>query len=227
MQGNGKGLDWLGLMTGAVHDAKNGLALLVAETDELLQNCRDDQKTSLEDLRLQSLKINQTLTRLIGLYRLEQGDYLPQRIEQPVLDMIEEAVLPVRNDLLRRGVTLDIECDDMLEASFDHALLSSVVFNLLNNAMRYAFRRLFVRVHSVQGGVEILVEDDGPGFDADQLDRELAQSAGNLSASGSGLGLAFAAQVMKLHSSEHAQGELTVDNQSSLGGARCRVFLPW
>ena len=107
----------------------------------------------------------------------------------------------------------------------DARLLSRVVGNLLRNAQKYAAARIVLSAGRHADGIEIAVDDDGPGIpDAERdkvfepfyrLDRSRDRATG-----GFGLGLSIARKAVALHG-----GTLRVET-SALGGARFVVRLP-
>jgi signal transduction histidine kinase len=102
-------------------------------------------------------------------------------------------------------------------------LLRRALRNLVENASTHA-ERSWVGVAETEDGVEIIVEDDGPGIPADQLaavlepfkrlDPSRARASG-----GAGLGLAIAAAVAQAHG-----GSLMLENRDQ-GGLRARLRL--
>ena len=72
------------------------------------------------------------------------------------------------------------------------------------------------------GGVEVVVEDDGPGLPADERRRVLEPFArgSRAAAPGTGLGLAVVAQQASIHGGEVRLGD------AAAGGLRAGVRLP-
>ena len=107
----------------------------------------------------------------------------------------------------------------------DQTALAQVVRNLVDNAARHADEAMSVTVREGGHGVELIVEDDGPGIPEDQrqrvferfvrLDEARARDSG-----GSGLGLAIVKEIVAAHG-----GSVAVSS-SELGGARFVVRLP-
>jgi signal transduction histidine kinase len=102
--------------------------------------------------------------------------------------------------------------------------LRRVVSNLVNNALRYG-KRADVRVHRAGEAVRIVIEDEGPGIPADQLDAvtrpfyRLETSRSRLTG-GSGLGLYIARDLVARQG-----GTLTLENRAE-GGLRATIELP-
>ena len=95
--------------------------------------------------------------------------------------------------------------------------------NLLENAFRWARRRVEVRAHHDAGGlVTIVIEDDGPGLRPDQIPQVLRPGERiDESVPGFGFGLPIARELAELYG-----GELDLD-ASALGGLRVTLRLPF
>lgn len=102
--------------------------------------------------------------------------------------------------------------------------LARMVRNLLDNACAYASTRVDVTLETIDGRVELVVSDDGPGVAPEDrpkiFDRFYrADPVRNPQTSGTGLGLAIAAAVAKAH-------EGTIEVTDGDPGARFVVSLP-
>ena len=106
----------------------------------------------------------------------------------------------------------------------DRRLLGRAIGNLLRNAQKYCERQVALSARRGDG-VEIMVDDDGPGIPHDErarifepfyrLDRSRDRATG-----GFGLGLSIAYKAVALHG-----GSIRVED-SPLGGARFVIHLP-
>jgi two-component system sensor histidine kinase PhoQ len=97
----------------------------------------------------------------------------------------------------------------------------------MDNAAKYGRGRMGVTVRpgaagARQSGVEILIEDNGPGIDRAAW-AELVQrgARGDERREGQGLGLAIAEQLMDAYG-----GKLLLDPSDRLGGAAIRLIFP-
>ncbi len=115
--------------------------------------------------------------------------------------------------------------EELGELVIDRRLLARAVGNLLRNAQKYAGSRILLAATRSADGVEISVDDDGPGIPEDErekvfepfyrLDRSRDRATG-----GFGLGLSIARKAAALHG-----GSLRAES-SPLGGARFVIGLP-
>jgi signal transduction histidine kinase len=118
---------------------------------------------------------------------------------------------------------------DSVWAAVDPDLVDRVIWNLLDNALKFTppGGRVKADVRSSGGAVVVEVADSGPGIPLDQLEAvfdrfhriDEARTPG-VEASGAGLGLAIVKAISNLHG-----GSVTASNQSG-GGAVFRVSLP-
>jgi len=93
--------------------------------------------------------------------------------------------------------------------------------NLVDNACKWAKRRIEVRAASDHGHVVTTVDDDGPGLDPSLRESVLKRGVrADEAAPGSGLGLAIVADLVELYGGSIALGS------SPLGGVRATLRLP-
>ena len=97
-----------------------------------------------------------------------------------------------------------------------------MVGNLMDNAGKWAESRVLVTARQGgERGLELLIEDDGPGLDAAGCESALQRGVRlDEKAPGSGLGLAIVSDLAKAYDGE------VILSRSSLGGLCVRLTLP-
>ncbi len=138
-----------------------------------------------------------------------------------VAALVEE----VRGDASRGGARITARADADLIAIARPNALKRAVSNLVSNAAVHGEHVELDARATPSGGVEIAVDDDGPGIPDDRLEDALTpfirlDDARNQNAKGVGLGLAIARDVARGHG-----GEITLGS-SHLGGLRVILRLP-
>ncbi len=108
----------------------------------------------------------------------------------------------------------------------DRGDLMEILGNVLDNAFKWAERRVLLSTRSINGrrrdGLEIQVEDDGAGIDAVTMERLLQRGVrGDERVEGHGLGLAIVDNLIRDY-----RGELLVSNSTTLGGACFQLRFP-
>jgi two-component system OmpR family sensor kinase len=108
----------------------------------------------------------------------------------------------------RSGRSLTVEPTDGLTVEGDPVRLEQALTNLVDNAIRHGAGEITVRAGERGGGVEIHVEDRGPGFPPAFIDRAFERFSRADSArggNGTGLGLAIVEAIARAHrGSAHA-----------------------
>jgi LPXTG-motif cell wall-anchored protein len=156
---------------------------------------------------------------VLDLARIEavQMTVLPEEIDPTVL--VQEALNTVRNLVESRGLTLEAEIGpDLPPLWVDPTRIRQVLFNLLNNAVRFTENGgITVSVCSEGEEVIFAVADTGVGIAPEYIDRifeEFQQADGSTRRrhGGAGLGLAISQRFVELHN-----GRIWVESQVGHG----------
>jgi two-component system phosphate regulon sensor histidine kinase PhoR len=144
-----------------------------------------------------------------------------------VHDLIREVVKNVAIQVRKRGgkVELELEAEEPLVHA-DRVHLSNVVFNLVDNAIKYADGDLVLSISSAQttDGVELRFKDNGIGIAKEHLgkvfDRLYRVPTGNVhDVKGFGLGLSYVKTVIDRH-----QGSIRVESETGKGSTFIMVL---
>jgi signal transduction histidine kinase len=213
----------LGVLAASLaHQVGNPLAVLLAGLPAVRRKLapaispRDDQVfVAMID---SSERIHTLIKDLMDLSRVDQEAVARLRPADGV-----RACVRLVEARLQGAVQIDVDIDDALELEGRPGDLSHVFLNLIDNAARAAepCGRVCLRIARRADLAVFEVEDSGPGIPTDAQEAVFApfyttRPAGE----GTGLGLAFARQVVMQHG-----GTITV-GRSSLGGALLTVALP-
>lgn len=127
-----------------------------------------------------------------------------------------------------KGVLCEFEIDAAARFHGEEGDLLELLGNLLENAFKWASRRVMLTVASHpdpaqrRAGLELIVEDDGPGIPPDKVERLLQRGVrGDERVQGHGIGLAIVQDIVRAY-----RGELAVTRSDELGGARFRLYFP-
>lgn len=210
------------LLANVSHDLRTPLAALQGHLElMLLRHGHFDAAEERGHLQA-AVRQGDRLGRLVGdlfdLTRLEAGELAPQREEFSVAELVQDVVHQYGDDARRRGVELEGVgigpgaggAFEPLQVHADMALVARVLDNLVDNALRHTPRGGRVTLQ-VRGGIErvaLLVSDTGSGIAPEDLrgvferyDR-LARVGAAQADGHSGLGLAIARRIVRLHGSE-------------------------
>ncbi|MFB7420244.1 sensor histidine kinase [Streptomyces sp. NPDC056121] len=140
------------------------------------------------------------------------------------MDLDEIVFAEVRRARQRTHLTIDQHHASAARADGDVDALTRVVRNLLDNALRYATRRIDVSLGVCDGTAQLVVSDDGPGIPGPDRQRvfdrftRLADARAR-DTGGSGLGLSIVRDIITVHCG-------TVHVEDTATGARFVVRLP-
>lgn len=148
----------------------------------------------------------------------------PLKIDGPA----EEIVLGLEKIYAAKGVLAEFDIEPSARFHGELGDLQELLGNLLENAFKWAQRRVSLQVSSLpapvgkRSGVVFSVEDDGPGIPDDQIDRLLQRGVrGDERVQGHGIGLSIVQDIVAAY-----QGALTVERSGELGGARFVARFP-
>jgi signal transduction histidine kinase len=120
--------------------------------------------------------------------------------------VLRDLVAGLRLEAAGAGVTLVLEGQGNASVACAPGMLTSVVSNLVRNALKYIQagerkeRRIVARMVRRAGWVRVEIEDTGPGIPADALDRIFDPFVRlNTDAPGIGLGLATVKRIVESH----------------------------
>lgn len=166
-------------------------------------------------------RCNRIIGDLLEYARTRELRCAAVRIDHWLGEIVAEQNLPA-------GVTVieDHQCGDA-SFVFDAERLRRVVVNLLENAAQALAdmpadggeRRIAVRSRRVDGGVELIIDDTGPGIPPENLQR-IFEPLFSTKSFGTGLGLATVKQIVDQHGG-------SIEVESEIGrGTRFTVRLP-
>lgn len=122
----------------------------------------------------------------------------------------------------REGKAFSVACEPGLTIRMDPQDIEEVLGNLLDNALKWCRSSLSLSARKRSGGIEVIVEDDGPGIPA--KDRNEAMRSGarlDTSKPGTGLGLAIASDLLQAYGAT-----IALEDSVALGGLAVRITLP-
>jgi signal transduction histidine kinase len=191
------------LVADVAHELRTPIAILQAGHEALLDGVAEPTPAELGSLRDEVLR----LARMVGdLQTLAAADAASLNLTRSQADLAELAVAAA-DSLARRFEAAGITLDRELAASpvlADPHWLHQVITNLLTNALKFtpAGGRVTISTERSGPGAVLRVTDTGVGISAEDLPRIFdrffrGQQAAQIS--GSGIGLAVAAELAQAH----------------------------
>ena len=218
------------LLTSISHDLKTPLAAVLGSAETLRDvggKLGDAEKADLLATIIdESERLNRFIANLLDMTKLESGAVTPNVALHDVGEIVGSALRRASRILSRHNIELELAPDlPMLE--LDAVLFEQVLFNLLDNAAKYASPETTIRIQSWKNveSVCLRVLDEGSGIPASDLDHIFdkfyrAQKTDQVRA-GTGLGLAISRGFV-----EAMHGTIVAANRTDRSGAAFTISLP-
>lgn len=140
----------------------------------------------------------------------------------PLEPYAEEVVRSLEKVYASKSILCEFDIDPAARFHGDQGDLLELLGNLLENAFKWAQRRVLLTAQAQpagtgrRAGLLVMVDDDGPGIPDDKVEHLLQRGVrGDERVQGHGIGLAIVQDILKAY-----RGELVVERSPSLGGAR-------
>jgi len=223
-------IDFATVLASAVHDMKNSLCMLLQSMDSLRQELAetsDSASSELSRIHYEANRLNSNLLQLLALYRIEKNQLPLHQDEYPLQDMLEELVLKNEMYSTQRQILVEVQCDSDLCWFFDDDLVSSLLNDMLINAMRYSKSKILLKAFIEDNWLVVQIHDDGSGYPIEMLEQaQESTDSFHLSAGRTGLGLFFAKLIAEAHRNHERAGRIEMQNHSEYGGALFSLYLP-
>ncbi len=215
------------LLNSLSHEFRTPLAAIIGATDNLMEESlllsEKDRNKLLLEISVASLRLNRQVENLLNMSRLESGFIQVKEDWHDLHDMVMSILHQLEEPLSLRRTIVDFRNDFPL-VRLDYGLMEQVLYNLLHNAALYtpADTRIRVSAERFDQLLAIIVEDDGPGFPEEEIDRVFDKfyRLKDARTGGSGLGLSIVRGFVEAHG-----GTITLMNRPT-GGARFVISLP-
>lgn len=218
----------------AYNGMRTRIASLLDEKDRMLGAIGHDLRTPLASLRVRAEgmdddnerermaatidEMNRTLDDILSLARLGRPSEAETKVD---LGALLDSVV---DDFLALGADVTLDEGPRITATLRPTLIIRAVRNLIDNAIKYAGGAR-VSIGRNGDGVEVLIDDRGPGIPSDRIEDMFEpfarmEESRSRETGGSGLGLALAKAIALQHG-----GRLTLENRDG-GGLTARLWLP-
>jgi signal transduction histidine kinase len=221
-------------LAATAHDMKNSLSVVSGTLETLLADGSPSaaEHPQLAHMLYQTKRLNDNLIHLLALYK-QVGkpeypfDMQPLEVGHLVLQVVSASGVLLKS----RGITLETDFDPHLIWHFDEDLVIGVLGNAINNAIHYTRDRIRLAIATVDGCLELRVEDNGAGYPAAMLEAGASAMSGvsggvNFLTNSTGLGLYFSSEVAKMHKHRQRSGSLRLENGGAYGGGCFVLTLP-
>ena len=215
------------------HELRNPLNVIVGYSDLLARTkeiAESPQLSKMTDAIKRNVKTQAKLVQdLVDLSRLRSGKLELNREVVSVVMCVGNAVDTVREEAAIKNITITVSAfDDNVLVNADPIRLQQIVWNLLNNSVKFTplGGAITVSIAGTDGNAALTVKDNGQGIDPAFLPHVFeifrqADSGTTRAQSGMGVGLAVVKQLVELHG-----GTVAVTSNGLGKGSQFIVTLP-
>jgi two-component system sensor histidine kinase KdpD len=218
------------LLTSISHDLKTPLASVLGAAGalrDLSGSLDDDTKADLVTTIIdESERLNRFIANLLDMTKLESGAVVMNASPHDVGEIVGSALERASKILARHRVAVNID-PDLPMVMVDAVLVDQVLFNLLDNAAKYAPGNTTIGIQGWRAGEQVClrVVDEGDGIPTEDLERIFDKfyraRKGDQVRAGTGLGLAISRGFI-----EAMHGTIVAANRSDRSGAAFTISLP-
>lgn len=209
------------LLNSLSHELRTPISTIIAATDNLQAGNAKlnsaDKSELISEIAKASFRLNQQVDNLLNMSRIEAGFIQPKKDWCDISEIIYDAVKRVEEHNISQQIHISIHPGIPL-FKLDKGMLEQILYNLLNNAAIYTNHHCYIKVSATSYAdvLEIVVEDNGPGFPKDEINNvfEKFYRLKNSAAGGTGLGLSIVKGFV-----EAQKGSISLENIHT-GGAK-------
>ncbi len=193
-----------GFLADAAHELRTPMAAMSAQAHLLLQ-AHDDGTRNHAAVQLQTglKRVSNLLSQLLTIARVDASDAFSKAERVDAAELLRQRVAEHVPQARQKSITLDLEAPDSLALMVSPTGFTSIIDNLVDNAIRYtpSGGAVSISLSQVASGCTLSVVDSGPGIDVQFRERvfERFYRVPGTEASGSGLGLAIVKKVAAAH----------------------------
>lgn len=199
------------MLSGVSHDLRTPLTRMKLELE------MSPGEDSADALKGDIAEMERMLEGYLAFARGEGG-------ETPIMTDLSSLLQEVADRARRNNARIDLHTEGRIDVTLRPNSFDRCVTNLVENANRYA-EHISIRAGVRDDGVEIVIDDDGPGIPQEQREEVFRpfyrlERSRNPGTGGVGLGLSIAQDSVRTHG-----GEIILED-SPMGGLRARIRLP-
>lgn len=219
----------LKFFTNISHEIRTPLTIIIAEIESIIQkhNFSPAVYKKMLGIYKNSLSLRELISELMEFRKQEQGQMKIRVAPHNLVFFINEFSLLFNEYAASKGISLTLTKDiERLEVWYDQTQMQKVLNNILSNSIKFTPKggSVTIRIYSTDASAIIEIADTGCGIPEKDLknifDRFYQVDYTSDINTGTGIGLALAQGIVKMHS-----GTITVESTEG-NGSLFRITLP-
>ncbi|MCG8489255.1 MAG: ATP-binding protein [Chromatiales bacterium] len=208
------------------HELRTPIAgMLVQMQSSVTGRTDEEREKGLAHINKGLNHLNHVVNQLLILASIEPEKIRMQFEMFDLVSVAEEVLSDISPRALNKQVEMELIADHQIKLNGNRDMIAIMLNNLVTNAMKFtpSGNKISVSMRTHYKGVELAVEDSGPGIPDDKkkwVFERLNRLPGETE-SGSGLGLSIVKEICELH-----QGIITLQDRKDERGLIVNLFLP-
>jgi two-component system sensor histidine kinase KdpD len=209
------------------HDLRTPMSVLVglAESMFLTQPPPTGPQADIaHSLKEEALRVSSQVNNLLDMAKLQSGRVELNRQWQPLEEVVVSALKTLERAFAEHRIKVSLD-ENLPLVNIDSVLMERVIYNLLENTVKYTPPGSLVEIGAnvMDRTIEVWVDDNGPGLPEGKEEvifKKFERGQPESATRGVGLGLAICRAIVEAHG-----GEIYAVNRPQ-GGARFMFTLP-
>ena len=157
----------LQFLTNVSHELRSPLALIINPLEKIISINNTDIQEGAKLALKNALRLNQLVEQLLDYRKLQTGGLNLELNQSDIVHFVILIVTEFKNLAENKRQTINFSSfSENYWTSFDQDALRKILDNLIINAIKYApeSAEIKVEIHPLGRGIQIFVEDNGPGI---------------------------------------------------------------
>lgn len=205
------------------HDLKSPFNSILGLSEFMVSQIQDGNYEKIEEyadtIRNSSQRAMDLLQNLLEWSRVQTGRMVFSSENRKIDLLIHEALNLLNETATQKGIVISRNIPANLEARVDQSMFSTIIRNLVSNAIKFSYTggEIEVELREVNNQIEVSVSDNGIGIQADQIENlfhidKNQSKPGTQNEKGTGLGLILCKEFVEKHG-----GKLWVESEYGKG----------
>lgn len=168
----------------AVHDLKNPLSIIQTSSEMITNHFDESDKRQLLEFNSYIFSSTQNMfeliTNLLEINKIESGKLKVRPMLIDIQVILNDLIKHYRVLAKAKSINLDLKIDHQsYKAMLDEKMISSVLDNLISNAIKYSpyDKSVYIRLLSTETHIRCEIQDEGPGLNEEDQKKLFGQFA--------------------------------------------------
>lgn len=205
------------------HELRTPLNAILGFSEMLLEEknggLNQKQKEYVSDIRVSGIHLLSMINEILDISKIESKSVKLVPSEFTIFRAIKEVATILKPLAVKKGVRIIIDCEEDFEVFADYQKIQQILYNLVNNAIKYSPNddEVVVSAKKYDNKFVLIIHDNGIGIDKKYHGKIFAKfvqldSAYTKKESSTGLGLTITKELTELHG-----GKISVKSEVNNG----------